>query len=367
MTTVLHATDSASFLALVPTLAGFTPTESVVLLPFHGRRCHGAMRLDLPHPRDQKAFARAAVELLLRVNGVDGAAIVLYSDTNNGDESRLPAASIVHALSERLAANGLRVVDVLGVTGRGWGSYRRPRTALHPLSDIPDSPGVMGIADVHGDQDSGAALLPVPLVTLERVGRTVRELDSRGMRAENPTPKADMTGEAVRAALLLQDIPALYEEVLDSPQAIAPPVASALVWCLNRPLLRDVALLQWATDLPTGRIVLDAQLAHAEGNAAFPDRFGRVLLGYGARPDSDRLRIALAVARLAAAHAPRQQRLGPLTIAAWLSWALGRTTHAAFYLDAAAEIDPGYAMAELVRTLISAEVLPEWAFHRADE
>src|SRR5690606_36431424 len=48
MNTVLHSTDSAEFLGLVPALAGFTPRQSIVLLPFVRSRAHGAMRIDLP-------------------------------------------------------------------------------------------------------------------------------------------------------------------------------------------------------------------------------------------------------------------------------------------------------------------------------
>ena len=51
-------------------LAGFTPRRSVVLLPFHGRRTHGAMRMDLPDPdTDPDAFAEAGLRTLLQVSG----------------------------------------------------------------------------------------------------------------------------------------------------------------------------------------------------------------------------------------------------------------------------------------------------------
>ena len=50
MTTIIHAAGAAEFLGLIPSIAGFTPQHSLVLLPFHGTRTHGAMRVDLPAP-----------------------------------------------------------------------------------------------------------------------------------------------------------------------------------------------------------------------------------------------------------------------------------------------------------------------------
>ncbi|WP_218683236.1 DUF4192 family protein, partial [Microbacterium sp. BF1] len=52
----------------------------------------------------------------------------------------------------------------------------------------------------------------------------------------------------------------------------------------------------------------------------------------------------------------------PLTVAAWLSWALGRASHAGRYLDMVREIDPRYPLAALLETMIGGAMLPEWAF-----
>jgi hypothetical protein len=95
-----------------------------------------------------------------------------------------------------------------------------------------------------------------------------------------------------------------------------------------------------------------------------PDDLGALFLGRGPAPDADRLRRALRLARAVAARAPRASRPGPLTVAAWLSWALGRSSHAAHYLDLVAEIDPRYGLAALLRTMVDAAMLPEWAFRR---
>jgi hypothetical protein len=54
-----------------------------------------------------------------------------------------------------------------------------------------------------------------------------------------------------------------------------------------------------------------------------------------------------------------------LAAAAWISWALGRSTHAAWYAERALEIEPGHGLSEIVATMIGAGHLPEWAFERA--
>src|SRR5690606_27535388 len=142
----------------------------------------------------------------------------------------------------------------------------------------------------------------------------------------------------INASLLLDDLPRFFETVLERPENLPPFASAALLWCMNRPTFRDAALMQWATDLRTGVEVLGAQLAFTEEGTAVPPELGRIFVGQGDAPDADRLRRALTLARNVAARAPRPFRAAPLTVAAWLSWALGRSTHASHYLEAASEI-----------------------------
>ena len=84
-------------------------------------------------------------------------------------------------------------------------------------------------------------------------------------------------------------------------------------------------------------------------------------------PDPTRLSAALALVRRAAASAPRDRRPGPLATCAWLSWALGRSTHAEVYAAQALEIEPEHGLAEIVRSFVLAGHLPDWAFRAAAE
>jgi hypothetical protein len=359
MTTLLRASDSAEFLGLVPALAGFTPTQSLVLLPFHGTRAHGAMRLDLPgddvSPDD---YADAAIGLIAKVEGADAVAVVVYCDDDpcpTPDGLVLPLIIQIDELLGCAEEAGLRIVDALCVTPSGWSSY---------LEDDPELAPLPAADPLAVDQHAGAELPTADLVEKEHVGRALSDIRALLDREEHAHLDGSENPLAIAALVMLEDIPEFFETLLESPDHQPPFATAALLWCLDRPLLRDVALVQWATSLADGVRTLEAQYEFAEAGTRAPDDLGSIFLGRGPSPDVDRLQTALTVVRLAAARAPRDSRPAPLTIAAWLSWALGRATHAEHYLRLVREIDPAYGLAELLGTVVGAGMLPEWAFRR---
>ncbi|MCM3778077.1 DUF4192 family protein [Microbacterium hydrocarbonoxydans] len=367
MTTVLHASSSADFLRIVPSLAGFTPRESLVLVPFHATRTTGAMRLDLPRGEvDLSEYADTAVALVARVERTDAVAVVVYTDDDaqvTRDGVVLPFAVEVDVVLGCAADAGLDIVDALCVIPSGWSSYLVDEPELEEF-DHESPPPVLGIGDVSGDQCAGADLPATDFAERERVGRALLRISELLDRDTAPTARDDP--QALAAVLLLDDVPVFFEAVLAMREELPTFATAALLWCLDRPLLRDVAITQWATDVVGGVRTLDAQLEFADDRTAVPDDLGEVFLGRGPRPDPDRLEQALTVVRAAATRAPRASRPGPLTAAAWLSWALGRSSHAGRYLDMVGEIDPEYSLAQLLATMIGAAVLPEWAFRRGE-
>ena len=367
MSTVLKAADSAEFLGLVPALAGFTPRESLVLVPFQHKRAHGAMRIDLPrdHARIDD-YVDSAVGLLSRVSGLDAMAAVVYTDElplHTPDGLVLPQTIAVEELLAVAVSTGLRVVDALCVMPSGWSSYLDDDPQLGPLDEIPLPPPVPDLPDVSADQDAGTGLPAVDLAERERVGAALRDLDEV-LQFDGPRRGERENPQALAAAVMLDDLPMFFEMMIEHPDGPPPFATAALLWCLDRPALRDAALLQWATDLATGIRAYDAQIAYSATGRAVPDDLGQMLIGTGDAPDPERLRSSLALMRAVAARAPRASRPAPLTLAAWTSWALGRSSHAQHYLDAAREIDPDYSLAQLVNTLVDVSVLPEWVFRR---
>lgn len=369
MTTVLRATDSADFLGIIPALAGFTPRRSIVLLPFRGSRTDGAMRLDLPHETtDLGDYADAAVGLMARVTGTDAVAVVVYTDEESHptrDGLVLPHAVAVDELLGCAEDAGLRVVDALCVTPSGWSRYLDRLPELRSLTEIRHPADVPTAGDICGDQSAGTDLPAVDFAEKERVGLATVELTALLSRDDTNPLTGRENPQLLAALVLLEDVPALYESVLVEPDALSPFTTAALLWCLEHPMLRDVAIAQWATDLAGGVCALEAQTAFAMSGEMVPDELGRLFLGQGLAPDIERLRRALSVVRAAAARAPRALRTAPLTVAAWLSWALGRATHAGHYLELAREIDPTYTLAALLETMITSAILPDWAFRRA--
>jgi len=179
-------------------------------------------------------------------------------------------------------------------------------------------------------------------------------------------PEPPGSRAAATALGALCDIPGLFERALDAaPDQLDTGTTAALLLCLSRPPLRDVALSQWSFSIAVGAEVLEAQVLWHDGEA-FPARLATHMVGEGPSPDLARVRAALALVRHLSAVAPAQWRCAPLTVAAWLSWALGRSTHASDFLALALEIDPGYGLAEIVSTMVRSGHLPEWAFGRSD-
>lgn len=370
MTTIINATDPAEFLGLVPALAGFTPRESIVLLPFHGSRTQGAMRVDLPDAEsDPDEFADAVLHALLQVQDIDAVAIVVYTDDaaqRVPDGLLLPHLTTVEAVAEVCHDAGLRIVETLCVLADGWADYFDDDPEVRQLT--AEAPEVPGVGDLTGDQLSGAELPPGDLVDREHVGRALRAVEHEMIRQQHghrhlhsdDDPLAMMT-----AANMLDDLPEFAERLLDMSAGLSVYDCAALLWCLSRPTLRDTVLVQWATNKEFGYEALDAQLAFSDERTPVPDAVGEVFLGRAARPDPDRLGCALEIVRLAASRAPRHAKAGALTAAGWLAWAMGRSSHAGAYVDEALRIDPSHSMASLISSVLAAAMLPEWVLRGA--
>ncbi|WP_261165393.1 DUF4192 domain-containing protein [Microbacterium sp. Marseille-Q6965] len=374
MTTILRAPSPARFLSLVPHLAGFTPRESLVLVPFRGGRSLGVLRLDLPSPdEDEARFAATAIGTVCRVRDADGLAIVVYTDQPfHRAGTRDPARhTLVARVRARASDGGLAVHGAHLVAADGWGSYGEG-PACRPLAEIEPPPDVEGgLGPVSRDQHAGLKLPRVGKAARRRVAAAMAELQGDGLgpepmgghaaahdgaRSRGPTPGVDDAA--------IHDLPGVFEDALSwDPCDLHPAETAVLALSLGVPLLRDVALTQWSADLDTGRRTLAWQLRFAQGDAGAPNEPVR-LAGDGPRPDPSRLRRALELTRVAAASVPARQRVGPLASAAWLSWALGNSTHAGWYVSRALEIEPTHGLAGLIATMLANAYLPAWAFER---
>lgn len=368
MTTTVRAADAAQFLALVPRMLGYTPTRSVVVVPMGGSRSLGGMRLDLPADDDSHdGFAATVIGMVCRISRSDGLVAVVYTDAATGDA--LPHAALARAIARAADASGLHLIDALVVGSDGWGSHLRPEEPRHPLSELLTFDRSLPPAE-EGDQTRGAELPPVSPDDRRLTAAAHRSLegalavlcglpgDERGDQRIDPA--------ALEAACELDDLPGLFERALTwEPETLPPMRAAVIAWSLGRPSLRDIALVQWASDASGGREAMRAQLRWEDGEDYPPD-LAAVMWGEGAIPDPARLESALELVRHAAARTSRRGRAGALAVCAWLSWALGRSTHADRFARAALDIDADHGLADIVRSFVASAHLPDWAFQRAD-
>ena len=376
MTTIVKAAGAAEFLSLVPRMLGYAPSRSLVLIPFAAARSLGALRFDLPDDaEDADQYAATVVGTVCRLPDADGLAAIAYTDARF-DGERMPHPALFESLERRADESGLHMTDALCVAADAWGSVfdRTLPAGGRPLTELDVvPPGAEAVGDVTGDQSSGAELPQAGLVETERVGRALTAFsraagllggDDGEDEASVPPPSGRIDPQALAAVCRLEDLPGLFEDALRWPvDELAPYDAATLVWCLARPSLRDVALVQWSGTFVDGDDALDAQLRWESGEE-YPVHLAMRMWGEGDRPDPDRLEDALALTRQLAALAPRLSRSGALAMCAWLSWALGRSTHADAYAREACSIEPEHGLSEIVRSFVNAGHLPDWAFRR---
>ncbi|MDO8383881.1 MAG: DUF4192 family protein [Microbacterium sp.] len=334
MTTIHKATGAGDFLTAVPAMLGYRPTESVVAVPFAGTRTIGAMRFDVPAAENAGSFAAVAMGLLVKVENATGFALIVYGE-------REQAEAIGSAMTTQADMCGMQVIDRLYVAGDAWGRIGEDGTEA-----LPETPAHLAAMLTASDQRAGAALPAVD----EALAAQVAE----ALPTDLPVALAMAGGDLLDA----------IEQALswDGSDLDAGAVA-LLAAMLNRPATRDIALVQWAHGFAAGESARDAQIGWEQGEE-YPAHLARVMWGEGPRPDPKRLDAALTACRYVAALSPEEAQVGPLAAAAWLSWALGRSTRADAYARRALAIDSEHGLSQIVRTFVDAGHLPEFAFSR---
>lgn len=380
MTTLIHTASPAELLAMVPALAGMEMRNSIVLVGFAGARTHSTLRFDLPASESSVVLKRVVTTIVgtfckIR-GGMDGVVPVVRTDGEFGSH-----AGLVEVLVRRLEQSGFEVKDALCHAATGWGSYfdTRAPDGGYPLADIE------AVAARHHE------LLPIdePLLLesddlarqrmrrdYARVNALLPSFDSpldRFVDPEHDWPEEDAEDDdddlylrPDHELMPLADLPYLAEQALGWGPTEIDERGVLLLRALQGPAMRDLVMVQWATELSVGDAMfhpgscvgMDAVHRHPDAYLAASE----VMLGRGPRPDVDRIARGIALLRVIVSRADDALRPAPLCMLAWLSWALGRGTAAGGYLDLARAIDPAYSMAELLDSMVSNGMVPEWAF-----
>jgi Domain of unknown function (DUF4192) len=246
----------------------------------------------------------------------------------------------------------------------GWGSYRDRDTPAggHPLSDIANSPVVANIPteSLPDDAETPARVPDAPAADKRRVRDA---LGGYRRLVEDVTEDQDEPPAGLEA---LMDLPLFVEEALDWDETAIRANDALLLFMLQGPPVRDSTMLQWASSLGTGYLLRDEAERWSRGDRdvtardawAAPD----LMIGIGPRPDPERVERGIRLLLTVVSRAEDAERPPLLCMLAWLNWALGRGSRAGRYVDEARAIDPSYGMAELLDTMASNGMLPEWAF-----
>ena len=104
--TIVQATSATDFLGLIPALIGYTPTRSIVVVPFRGNHTAGAARFDLNEDTDPQALASTITGIVCRIPDARAVAVVIYTD-QAGHTTR----TIISALLDRATECGFGIKD----------------------------------------------------------------------------------------------------------------------------------------------------------------------------------------------------------------------------------------------------------------
>ena len=300
--------------------------------------------------------------MLCKISDVDGIVLAVHADEPVA--SGLPQAEFVDILLRWLRQAGFRVHDALCRASNGLGSYLDPDLPAdgYPLSDLVES----------------ASRLP-PSVQVEASGVEIpsaKRVEKERMRREFAHYRAliDALDESDENPPELEpfcDLPMFVEEALrwDADERNA--TGALLMVALQGPPVRDATMLQWAFGFQLGDVLYDQAERFArdgldlEGERS--NALGNLMLGIGPRPDHTRIERGINLLLDLVSRAAPRERLAPLCMLAWLSWALGSGTQAGRFVDEARSIDAEYGMAELLDTMLSNGFLPEWVFIAPDD
>ncbi len=345
-TKLLRAESPTDLLACVPTLLGFHPDRSVVMITSGPARVPVHARVDLPGDPDvcapepgetssddiDAALAAIAEELadVARRNGVSAVAVVLYT----GDAALADAAG--RAMAFCLADAGVDLRLVMRADGQQWW--------LHRLDgSVAPGPGTPYELSIHP--------LTVQATLEGRVVHRDREALRASVTAANQAVVAEVEREAETYADRLLGSVRHPGDAREAEQARAHLVAEGR-WVQQRirGFLGDRRRMSAAD---TGRLLV-ALLSIEVRDVAW------------AQIDHDSALVHVDLWRDVVRHAPRDLLAAPAALLAFSAWIAGDGALAWCALDRCHEADPGYSMAGLVTQALVNGVPPR-AWHPFEE
>ena len=313
---VARLSTPGEILAVLPSLCGFPPDESLVLLSLRGprRRLGLTARVDLPVPADEAAVAQLCAD---RIAGDGADAVVLAVHSEQGRREGL-----VELVRRACTDLRLEVVEALHVQSGLWTSYTCARACCPP-----------------GGTPLPAAFPALGLVAAQRVAHGRAVLASR----------AELVASVAAPALLLR---AVAEQRLEQAreQELRFRLEHGAAATRRGTLDHATALLDLVDTGVTVGPADAARLAVGLQDVQARDAVAGLLL---TRPD-ELLSLLLQVARQVTppVDAPVCTLLG------WVAYGRGDGALANVALDRALQGSPDYSLALLLRTCLDAGIPP---------
>jgi hypothetical protein len=322
----IRATGPADLLGLVPSLLGFHPEESVVLVTVGDARQPFHARVDLPTDAEQVDELAAYLAQVAERSGVARVAIVLYTD------DAAAARAVVDALDVELLVVDVDIVCVVRADGRRWWALDafdetrggRYDARSHPLMAQAVADGTVVLASRQELADSLVGNDP-------REGEEVADLAEAGLA--RLFTLADTFGP-----------PALDREV-----------AAEEMWVLER-VRQFVCDQERLTAAEVGRLLAGMACSLRIRDAAWMQM---------SREDAA---THVDLWRDVVRRAPEEWRAPPAALLGFAAWLSGSGALAWCAVECALEAEPGYSMAALLADLLTGALPPSaWPPMQVDE
>ena len=310
---VARLSGPGDIVATIPSLCGFLPHESIVVLSLRGprKRLGLTIRLDLPPPA---AEADAAELLAERVVGDGGAAavVVVYG------AARRPA--LVDAVGECCEAQGVEVTEALHVADGRWSSYvcsapccPQEGTELPPVPPLVEAQQALdGRAVLTSRSDLVAALAPPSFLRAQQCAQACDAAMAAQLQLR------DDVGEAAARTSALQRARAALDAVAHGTQ-LDDRACAAVAVALQDVRVRD-EVATWSLKRSDALLSLAEQVARATPPPYDPP---------------------------------------VCTLLAWIAYARGDGARANVALDRALASDPSYSLALLLRQALDGALPPK--------
>ena len=308
---VARLSSPGAIVATLPSLCGFPPEESLVVLSLRGerRRIGLTARLDLPPPEAEGTVAEMFAERM-RLDGAREAVVVVLSSERRPD--------LVQAVGEALAVRAIDVHEALHVDGGRWWSYECSASCC-PAEGTPVPPpptlveahrAMTGTAVLASRAELVASLAAPTFLAAEQAGQALDDAAEQWVAHWGRDPEGACVA-AVRRTRLLLDAVGVGTPV-DLPEA------AALTVALHDHRVRD-EIATWS-------------LRRSDALLSLLEQTARQVV-----PPFD---------------AP------VCTLLAWVAFARGDGSRVNVALDRALGTDPAYSLANLLRTALDGGVAP---------